>query len=148
MVNLDVFEHSIKHARISGQITKRISTLKASNPTFDEVVHTIDHLNQTLQEWRESLPPLLKQGTNCPAIPEHAYPIHGHYQLYAYLGSLIAIHSILVHPWNAPVVKIEPSQMQEFRKHVIHSTNTIADASRKIIQALRHLTINAASPKW
>jgi hypothetical protein len=89
--------------------------------------------------------------SNSPAgvsLPPNVHPYHLLYQLYAYYGSLIAIHSVLVHPWNAMVFKVDLSQKLELRKHVAHSTNIVVDASRKMIQNLRHINISPSTPKW
>ena len=147
-LNLDIYVQSIDHARISGQIAKRINALKARTPSMDEVLRTVTELDIKLQKWRESQPHFLGLDPQEANLPPNIHPTHAYYKSYAYYGSLITIHSILVHPWNALAVKLEPGQKQNFMERIAHSTDIVVGASRKMIQNLRHITINAASPKW
>jgi len=152
-VNLDIFVHSVKHAQISGRIAKKITALKASNHNLEDIVNTISSLDEEVRNWRDSLPPFMKWDSHGllpdqSSLPPNVHPYHVCWQAFSYYGSLIAIHSVLVHPWNAMAFRVEPNQKQQLRRHVAHSTSVVVHASRKMVQNLRHITITASTPKW
>ncbi|KAK5044365.1 hypothetical protein LTR84_011315 [Exophiala bonariae] len=148
MVDLDLFVPWIKHAQVSGHITKQITALKASTPTLDEVVRTIAHLERGLREWHDSLPSVLRIETDYSDIPQGLDPTYVFYMQYAFLGGLITIHSLLAHPWNAPAIQMQPGEVPKFGDHTAQSMTIIVDASRQIIRILQHVTIDVCSPRW
>jgi hypothetical protein len=149
MASLDVVQFAGKHAQITGHIINRTSALRTSMPTLDEVLSAIHDLDTLLDQWYKAVPPDFRQAcSNEHTTPERVYQDHVHYVAYAYHGSRMAIHSILVHPWNAPRPNVEPARRQKFRDHVARSSESLVSAAREILQRLRHLDINAASPKW
>lgn len=148
MVNLDFLIPWIKHAQVSGHITQQITALKASTPSLDEVVRTISDLERTLREWHDSLPPVFRIETNLSDIPPDLDIIHVLYMHYAFFGGLIAINSLLAHPWNSEVVRLRQSDMAELETHAAQCLLTVVGASRQIIRRLRHVSIDVCSPRW
>lgn len=148
MVNLDLLIPAVKHAQILGDIMNQLGALKASTPTLNEVVRTISNLEQKLRYWHDSLPPNLRTGTDYSDFPESMDFVHVLYHHYAFWGSLVTIHSILVHPWNAPEIKTKPIELLDFRKHSRDSMTKVVEASRAMVRSLRHVPIDICSPKW
>ena len=70
------------------------------------------------------------------------------YHHYAYYGSIVAIHSILVHPWNSTALKIEAYEHEELAGMVANSMQVYVNATRKFVQYLPQLDVNALMPKW
>jgi hypothetical protein len=147
MVNLNLFIPWIKHAQVSGRITKQITALRASNPTFDDIVRTITHLERDLKEWHDSLPSVLRIETDYSDIPSGLDPVYVLYMQFAYLGGLITIHSLLAHPWNAPS-QMQPGAVGGTDNHIAQSTQILVDASRQIIRKLKHVTVDVCCPRW
>ncbi|RVX67823.1 hypothetical protein B0A52_07751 [Exophiala mesophila] len=148
MVNLDFVIPWIKHAQVSGHITQQITALKASTPSLDDVIRTISELEHTLREWHDSLPPVFRIETNLSDIPQDLDIVHVLYMHYAFFGGLITINSLLAHPWNSEVVRLRQSDTAELETHVAQSLQTVVGASRQIIHRLRHVNIDACSPRW
>lgn len=148
MVNLDFLNPWIKHAQVSGHITQQITALKASSPSLDEVVRTISDLERTLREWHDSLPPVFRIETNLSDIPPDLDIVHVLYMHYAFFGGLIAINSLLAHPWNSEVVQLRQSDMAGLETHAAQCLLTVVGASRQIIRRLRHVSIDVCSPRW
>ncbi|KAK6365277.1 hypothetical protein LTS17_011510 [Exophiala oligosperma] len=147
-VNLDLLVSAVKHARIIGDITNQITDLKTSSPTLGEVVRAVDQLEQRLRHWHDSLPPGLRTDADYSALPENLDVAYVLYHQYAFWGSLTTMHSILVHPWNAPRMQTKPIELLDFRKHSRNSMSKVVDAARAIIRSLRHIRIDICSPKW
>lgn len=152
-MNLEMVTSIITHAQLSGRINKRIAALKASKPTLQDLSNTITELSCQLQSWWDAAPLFVKddlrswsQGSR--TLPENVHFHHIIQHHYAYYASLVAIHSILVHPWNATVINIEPDQRQEYARLMANSTDIFVNATRKFILNLPQLEINALTPKW
>ncbi|OCT45439.1 putative fungal specific transcription protein [Cladophialophora carrionii] len=148
MVNLGLLVPAVKHAQILADITEQFTALKASTPTLNEVIRTVDHLEKMLRDWHDSLPPNLRTGTNYSETPEDMDLVHVLYYHYVFWGTLITIHSILVHPWNVPKIQTKPIELLNFRRHSQNSTRKVVDASRAMIRTLSHVSIDICSPKW
>ncbi|ETI21720.1 hypothetical protein G647_08067 [Cladophialophora carrionii CBS 160.54] len=133
---------------ILADITEQFTALKASTPTLSDVIRTVDHLEQTLRGWHDSLPLNLRTGTNYSDTPENMDLVHVLYHHYVFWGTLITIHSILVHPWNVPKIQTKPIELLDFRRHSQNSTRKVVDASRAMIRTLSHVSIDICSPKW
>ena len=143
----------VSHARLSGRITRTITSLKASKPTLETVASTIDNLCAQLEDWWESVPPYIKEDLEFSSPMTRPLPPNVHfYQVifhhYSYYSSLSAIHSILVHPWNALTLALEPYEKERLSELVFNSTRIFVDATRKTLRSLPHLDVTFASPKW
>lgn len=149
-MSLETVTATIRHARLAGQIHKRIATIKAGRARLDDVTQTISDLSFQLQDWWDSLPTYAKQDLRSlgPQLPENVHIFQVIYLHYSYYASLVAIHSILVHPWNSSALKIDPHQKEEYSRLVASSLEVFADATRRLIHNLPHVDINALTPKW
>lgn len=112
------------------------------------MLKTVRSLDQKLQEWKDGLPTDLQ-------ISATAVPLHRHiprnavsvYQLqFAYHGSLMAIHMIMVYPWISAIFSTD--DVQAFREQASVSSEKMAQAARSIILMTRRLNIDAVSPGW
>ncbi|EXJ56176.1 hypothetical protein A1O7_09107 [Cladophialophora yegresii CBS 114405] len=148
MVNLDLLVPAVRHTRILGDITEQFTALKASTPTLTEVRRTVDHLEHRLRGWHDSLPSKLRTGADYSDSPKDMDIVHVLYHHFAFWGTLITIHSILVHPWNVPKIQTKPIELLDFRRHSQNSTRKVVEASRAMIRALSHVSIDICSPKW
>lgn len=148
MAKLNLIIPAVEHARMLGDILHQFTALKATTPTLTEVVQTVKNLEQRLCEWHDSLPPDLRTDAEISETSGDLDLVHILYHHYAFWGSLITIHSILVHPWNAPRIQTKPIELLDFRNHSRNSMKKVVDASRAIIQSLRHIHIDVCSPKW
>ncbi|KIW05994.1 uncharacterized protein PV09_03177 [Verruconis gallopava] len=148
----EVFISMATHAQISSQISTTITRLRSSNPNVKEVVSTITHLDQKLRLWRARLPPYIDfdQPFNADRLPPSVYPLHFFYLFFSYYGALMAIHSIIVQPWNAIAVQLcrNQSQLTLLNQQVQKSDEILVSASRKIIEQLPHVKIEPSTHKW
>jgi len=126
---------------------ERIASLKESHPLLSEVLRTIDELEHTVHEWHASLPLTLRTEIEHPHMQEVMDPAHVLDIHFRSLQSLMAIHSILCHSWNALAIQLEPGDLPEFKKHLAKSMHTIVEASRQIIRKLHHVNIDVCCPK-
>jgi hypothetical protein len=140
----------IKQAQIWCQINKRYASLKMSDASLEEIVASISDLENSLKESRQQIPLRLRvpEDDAPPSIPPGVDPELYLGMIYSYLGSLIQIHSILVYPWNRAPLKVDHNRIDELRKHGSRSTEIVINSSRRIIQYLQFVNINAATPKW
>jgi hypothetical protein len=147
---LELFICTITHAKISSQIATAIATMKNSNPKLDTVISTMADLDRKLKSWRSQLPRYinLDQPLETGHLPPSVLSQHFSYLLYSYCGSLIAIYSILVQPWNAITIQVDQSQREELGREVQKASDIIVDASRKMIEHLPHIKIDSSTPKW
>lgn len=148
MAKLNLIIPAVEHARLLGDILHQFTALKATTPSLTEVVRTVKTLELKLRDWHDSLPPELRTDVESSGRSGDLDLVHVLYHHYAFWGSLITIHSILVHPWNAPGVQTEPIELLDFRNHSRNSMKKVVDASRAIIRSLRHVHIDVCSPKW
>lgn len=126
---------------------KRLKGLKSSKHSFQDVVRAISELHSTLDQWYLSLVPSIKMDPNSSTLPPDVHPSKVLCLLYSYHGSLIAIHSVLVHPWNAVPLQFGTHEKEEVRKHILNSTEVVVEAARNMVRNLRHLSITPSSPK-
>lgn len=147
MVQLELLLPWIKHAQVSGNIMERITSLKESRPPLSEVLRTIVELEHTVHEWHASLPLALRTEIEHSDMQEAGDPAHVLDIHFRSLQSLMAIHSILCHSWNAPAIQLEPEDLPEFEKHSTKSMHTVVEASRQIIRKLRYVNVDVCCPK-
>lgn len=147
-IDIDIFTCAIKHAQIASLISKKLASVSAFRSTTAEMLEAIHSLDQKLQEWRDQLPQGLQINNPTKALDTcgsrnivNIYHLH-----FAYYGSLMAIHMVLVYPWIAAIFSND--QVQAFRDQVSVSSETVAQAARSIILLTRHLHVDAASPAW
>ena len=145
-VDMQIFVHAIRHAQISSQISKTLTSVSASGRTTREVIETVAALEQQLRQWRDALPNFLQLGrARNPLKPANTKcDINVMYIQYAYYGSLMAIHTIFVYPWITAVFPPDPA----LHEQILASTDTVAEAARNIILATKNMEVDAASPAW
>jgi hypothetical protein len=146
-VKLDLVLPWIKHGQATSIITDRLTTLRESRPPLDEVIRTVVELEQIVQEWHVSLPSTLRSEnrdshTQEPVDSVHFLDIH-----FKSLQSIMAIHSILCHSWDAPAIQMELKDLPEFEKYSAKSLSTTIEASRQVIRKLRYINIDVCCPK-
>ncbi|KIW33838.1 uncharacterized protein PV07_00657 [Cladophialophora immunda] len=145
--HLEYLCSAARHAQISAQIARRLKTLKNCNPTFEDIVKTMGELQETLEKWFNDSPASVKIDPVTSTVPPDCHPHLVVYLLFAYYGSLISIHSLLVHPWNAIPLNLGPHEKEKVRSQVHKSTEVVVGASRNIIRNSRLLHISPSSPK-
>lgn len=82
------------------------------------------------------------------SLPPHVHFYQLVYCHYAYYGSLVAIHSILVHPWNTITIQIEPGQREEYLQLAATSAEVFVESTRNFIRNLPQIKVNVSTPKW
>lgn len=124
--------------------------MKNSNPELDKVISTMADLDRSLKSWRDQLPSYIDfdKPVDAERLPHSVRPQHFFYLLYSYYGSLIAIYSILVQPWNAIAIRVDQSQKELLGWEVKNSSDIIVEASRKVIEHLPHIKVDPSTPKW
>lgn len=146
--HLEYLCSAARHAQISAQIAKRVKILKNCNPTFEDIVKTMSELQEALEKWFNDSPASVKIDPVTSTFPPDCHPHLVLYLLFSYYGSLISIHSLLVHPWNAIPLTLGPHEKEKAREQILNSTEVVVGASRNIIRNLRLLHISPSSPKW
>lgn len=149
-MNICIIRASLEHAKLSGQINQRIAILKLGKSSLQDLAETISDLSQQLNDWWDNLPDFIKDDLHSPSrvLPPNVHFHHVAYQHYAYYGSLVAIHSVLVHPWSLNALKIAPHQKNEFTSMKAASMEVYVNATRKFIHGLPQLDITTLTPKW
>ncbi|KAK6365711.1 hypothetical protein LTS17_011098 [Exophiala oligosperma] len=152
-MQLAQMKSAIEHAKLSSDVSRRINDLKTSPAGLQEVANMISDMSQRLDAWWGNLPNFLKMdlGDRSHRLPPNINFQCVLYHHYAYYGTKVAIHAILVHPWNSTVLKVseeEPHQREELARMTAQSREVYIDATRKFVQYLPQLDINALTPKW
>ncbi|KEF51074.1 uncharacterized protein A1O9_12856 [Exophiala aquamarina CBS 119918] len=149
-MNLANIRAANEHAKISGQINQRIATLKLRRSSLQDLNDTITDLSRQLNGWWDGLPSFIKDDLRSPSriLPPAVHFEQVVYHHYSYYSSIVAIHSILVHPWSTAAFQIAPHQTDEFARLKAASMEVYVNATRNFIHNLPHLAINALSPKW
>lgn len=150
---LELLLAALTHGQLSGEITKRMSAVKDGNLKVKELSDTIHDLTAKLQSWWETVP---KYARECKyhlpdatiSLPSNARLQHVIYQHYSYYGSLIAIHTAFVRPWNNVPLPSDPQERADFSDLMRTSAAIRIEATRDFIQKLPQLEISVASPKW
>ncbi|PQE06909.1 Fungal specific transcription factor domain-containing protein [Rutstroemia sp. NJR-2017a BBW] len=138
-----------QHARISSRIAKQLASGKSFRQTHAKTLEVIQELNTELQEWRDSLPPFLQPDaptTRHGKRPQNINEYHVMYLRYAYYGSIIAIHSILTHPWNSSL--FGSGQSSALQDRISISSHLVVNAARGIILDTDAIHITASTPIW
>ncbi|KIW90829.1 uncharacterized protein Z519_08612 [Cladophialophora bantiana CBS 173.52] len=149
-MNFELLLAAMTHSRLSGLISRRIGALKqAEEVSLQRISETIADLSQQLDDWWNGLPEFVKKDLNASApLPPNVLFLHVAYLHYAHYSSLVAIHSILVHPWNSIILKIESDQKEEFAALASASMDLYLKATRRFIHNLPQVDMNALTPKW
>lgn len=149
-VNLDLMTAAIRHARLSGLISRKFGALKSKRTTLQELRELIDDLSVQLNDWWQALPEILKCDPRNPPtnLPRNVHFQHILWNHFAYYGSLVTIHSIAVHPWNTLMLTVEPHEKEELARLVATSTEVYVTATRNFINNFPRVTINSLTPKW
>lgn len=145
--NQEFFIVSVTQAQLFSLIIKRLKTLKNSKPSLQDVTGTISDLHAATEQWYASVPESLKLNLATGRFSEAIHPVQGVFSLFAYYGCLLAIHSVLVHPWNAVPLDYSQCDKEELQRYVLNSTEIVVEASRNIIRNLKHVRINPSAPK-
>ncbi|CAI7606784.1 unnamed protein product [Penicillium viridicatum] len=145
----DSFIYIVQHARISSRIAKHLASGKSFRQTHGKILEMIEELNTELQEWRDSLPSFLQPDaptTRHGKRPQNINMYHVMYLRYAYFGSIMAIHSILTHPWNTSLFGSD--QTAALRNRISISSHVVVNAARAIILDTDAIHVDASTPIW
>ncbi|EXJ71827.1 uncharacterized protein A1O5_04328 [Cladophialophora psammophila CBS 110553] len=147
-INPHFFQHVIRHAQISSEISKRLYTVKAKRQTPHETLLVVKDLEARLHKWRESLPSCFQSSPPFKNLdlPPNTHLFHVIYLHFSYYGSLITIHTAFCYPWSRPSTGDNRGPNLQAQRQ--QSLEVVADASRKIIVATQRLEVSAASPVW
>lgn len=118
-----------------------------------EVFDTIADLRQELHSWLESLPEDFKVAVDCTSVNELTLTTTTPLQLvlylrYGYHAAIIAVHSIVLHPWNSIPFEVKANEKEQFRFNIASGMDVVRHSSRKIILSLQKITLNVTTPKW
>jgi len=149
-MNLAQIRSALEHAKLSSNINRRIVDLKTNQASLQEVADAIADMSQQLETWWNNLPDFLKVdlGDSSRPLPPYVHFQNVLYHHYSYYGTIVAIHAILVHPWNSAALKVEPHEHGELARMTTNSREVYINATRKFVQHLPQLQITALSPKW
>lgn len=149
-MDLDLVTLAVHHAKICSRISREILSTQARKLSAYELHTVVKDLDQQLKSLLDEFSPSLRIATLAQPS-EEVYPvsrrIHALYLHFSIYGSLMAIHSHFFHPW----------QSSRFLNHdadtildaqIAFSSNTVAEAARKILLALRTVTTNVSTPTW
>ncbi|EXJ75077.1 uncharacterized protein A1O5_01773 [Cladophialophora psammophila CBS 110553] len=138
-----------KHARILASVIKTLNVIRASRSMSATTFTMIQELDDRLREWRSGFPSFVQMDP-LPAgvaLPKGVHQEHCLYLVYSYYATLIQIHSIVMSPWNA-VYQDSATLDPSLRPQIFRSASIVAEASRKIIAQLRHMTVGLGTLKW
>lgn len=148
-MGMGIFTYIVQHAQISSRIAKQLASGKSFRQTPGKIIEVIQKLNTELQEWRDSLPSSLQPDAPTRRYGQHPHNInmyHVMYLRYAYFGSVMAIHSILTHPWNSSL--FGSSQTPALRNHISISAHVVVNAARSVILDTDAIHIDTSTPIW
>lgn len=144
---LEYFIGAATHAQISARVMRKLKRLRKSTPSFREVVNAISELNLAIEQWYSSLHPSVRMDPTNLTLPTDIHPSKALFLYYSYHASLIALHLVLVHPWNAVPIHSGEYEKDEIRRHVLNCTEIVVEAARNIIRGLQHVTVTPLSSK-
>lgn len=149
-VNLEMMTAAIKHTSLLGVINRKIGALKLKRTTLQELREVMDDLSQQLNDWWCTLPDFLKFDLRGPPpkLPPNVRFQHVAWHHFSYYESLVTIHSVLVHPWNAPTLAVKQDEKEELARLVATSTEIYLTATRKFILDYPQIKVTALCPKW
>lgn len=147
-MDLDVLTAYVQHAQISSMISRRLFSAKSFQQSPSALIQTAQELSQRLQHWRDSLPAMLQTNKiiKSAELPRNVQVLHVVKVRFLYCGSLMAIHTIFAYPWISAM--FGNSQNQALGNQILISSNSIAEAARSLILAVRYINIDAATPQW
>ncbi|KAM3154891.1 hypothetical protein ABEW05_004608 [Botrytis cinerea] len=145
--HIDPFIYIVQHAQISSRIAKQLASGKSFRQTHTKTLEVIQELKKELQEWRDTLPQFLQPDAPTRRHgkrPDNINMYHVMYLRYAYYGSIMAIHSILTHPWNSSL--FGSGQSLALRNRISISSHAVVNAARAIILDTDAIHVDASTP--
>ncbi|KAF3009192.1 hypothetical protein E8E14_006037 [Neopestalotiopsis sp. 37M] len=139
---------TVVQAQISSTVSKKLQSAKAQTESAENILSTVQELNQRLVKWRESLNPVYQ--TQAPFKNLNLAPgmqiYHVFFLHFCYHVLVIAINGIFCYPWIRPDIHIhqDPTILEQIRT----STKAVAESSRQIILAVQRLEITSTLPVW
>lgn len=143
--------------QISSRISQKIFAANAAGHKLSHVIETMAEINRDLQQWRSDLlswdkdqKQMQATGYNSPSASKQRLrdpTMHRRYTDMTYYGTVIYLHSVLATPWLRSMFK-EDQDSDAQRAVTEASSLSVAEASRSIINSLRHINIGATTPKW
>jgi hypothetical protein len=123
---------------------------KARKLSANGLHKVVKDLDQQLKSLLDELPPSLRIGT-LAKLSEEVHPIsrriHALYLHFSIYSSLLAVHSHFFYPWlSSRFLNHDADAILDAQ--VACSSNTVAEAARKILLAVRTVTTNVATPTW
>lgn len=134
---LHMITSSVQRARLYGQLNAKVTMLRYKKTELSEISEVVTNFSGQLQALWDTLPPWATQSE----LPPHpsAQPLLAQitletifYQQYSHYVTLLRIHSLLIHPWNAIPVNIEPGERDQYNTHQ-NSTHISIEATRKFV---------------
>ena len=141
---------AIRHAKLSSQISREITSPKARKASAKELLEVIKDLDKQLKDLLEQVPLRLRVGTlskRSDGAQLLSYRFHASYLHFSIHGSLLALHSRLFSPWLS-VDLFKSNADVSLSAQLAASCTTVAEAARKILLAVRTVTPNVATPTW
>lgn len=142
-INLQFFTEVIKHARITSRITRKLNSFKAGQKSVEALLKIANNLEEEVRAWYDAMPSDLKDASLRPSSST-VHPHHILYLHFAYHGSLIAIHSRFIYPWN----QNRQGQDQYSSIDTSRSVEIVLESSQQIIMATKRVNPNGSFPTW
>lgn len=148
-VDIETFTLMIKHAQLSSQISRCITSIRALQQHPKDLLGAVDSVRDQLQQLLKSFPTDLKVNSGplvSNSFPSTARLLQALYIYCAIYDSLMVIHSAFFYPWVSTLFEkdVDPS----ICLRVSSWSAAVAEACRKIILAIRSVEVNAATPAW
>jgi hypothetical protein len=127
---------------------KNLTSAKARQQPLAQMTEAIKDLDERLRLWYENIPQALRPQLplKLSGLPQGVQLEHVLYLYFAYHGSLIAIHSVFLYPWNFR--EDESSSSPYLWERIDWSGRIVAEASRQLILATRYIEVDTSAPIW
>jgi hypothetical protein len=137
----NIFRAMCKLAMIEGKVYKRLYSVKASKQSIEEIVRTVDQLDQELATWRQNVPEEFRPESQIKVLDDvvRLQIVHFHMDYYHCLS---AIHRKLVqhgHWVSLPDSLTDGGEKEEIHKHVFSSAVLCVSAARASINLIRFI---------
>jgi hypothetical protein len=135
----NTFRAMCKLAMIEGKVYKRLYSAKASKQSTEEIVHTVDQLDQELAHWRQSVPEEFRPESEIKVSDDvvRLQIVNFHMDYYHCLS---AIHRKLLQHGNwasLPESLTDYEEKEEIDQHVFSSAVLCVSAARASINLIR-----------
>ena len=145
-MNVVAYTVLIKLHRLCSLVGKSLTSARAFRQKPAELLEVVTFLDQKIRLLSEDVQRVLR--LDCPLDPSRlpdnlslhmALAIH-----FTYYGILFDIHTTLTYPWSRGIISLR--RHPSFRTQVEKSYTIVAEASRAVVLASRHVHLDAACP--